>query len=86
MEQLRVLEAQSRKLLETVARTSISTDYGAHAKQQNRAATIWSVCAVVLAVGDLRRSFVMVNGISEVTVPEAIWKTSVSAVTLAIAT
>lgn len=86
LEQLRDLEGQSRKLVEATARNSISTEYGTHAKQQSRAATIWSVCAVVLAVGGLAALFVMVNGISEVTVPEAIWKTSVSALTLAIAT
>ncbi|MGX5717498.1 hypothetical protein [Arthrobacter sp. MAHUQ-56] len=86
LEQLRELEGQSRKLVEATARNSISTEYGIHAKQQNRAATIWSVCAVVLAVGGLAALLVMVNGISEVTTPEAIWKTSVSALTLAIAT
>lgn len=86
VEQLKNLEAQSRKLLEATARNSISTEYGTHAKQQNLSATIWSVCAVVLAVGGLAALFVMVNGISDVTVPEAIWKTSVSALTLAIAT
>lgn len=86
VEQLMDLETQSRKLVEATARNSISTEYGTHAQQQSRAATIWSVCAVVLAVGGLAALFVMVNGISEMTVPEAIWKTSVSALTLAIAT
>jgi hypothetical protein len=83
---LMVLEEQSRKLTEATARNSISTEYGAHAQQQNRAATIWSVCAVFLAVAGLVALFVMVNGISELTAPEAIWKSSVSALTLAIAT
>jgi len=86
VDRLKDLETQSRKLVEATARNSISTEYGTHAKQQNRAATIWSVCAVVLAVGGLAALFVMVNGISQMTVPEAIWKSSVSALTLAIAT
>ncbi|MDB6136927.1 MAG: hypothetical protein JWM59_5170 [Verrucomicrobiales bacterium] len=86
VDRLKDLEKQSRKLLEATARNSISTEYGTHAQQQNRAATIWSVCAVVLAVTGLAALFVMVNGISELTAPEAIWKSSVSALTLAIAT
>lgn len=84
--QLEDLEKQSRNLVEATARNSISTEYGTHAKQQSQAATIWSVCAVSLAVAGLVALFVMVNGIKEMTVPEAIWKTSVSALTLAIAT
>lgn len=80
------LEKQSRNLLEATARNSISTEYGTHARQQSKAATIWSVCAVLLAVFGLVALFLMVNGIEEMTVPEAIWKTSVSALTLAIAT
>jgi hypothetical protein len=86
VDRLKDLEKQSRKLIEATARNSISTEYGTHAKQQNRAATIWSVGAVLLAVSGLVALFVMVNGISGLTTPEAIWKTSVSALTLAIAT
>lgn len=86
VDRLKGLEKQSRKLTEATARNSISTEYGTHAQQQNWAATIWSVCAVVLAVAGLAALFVMVNGIAELTAPEAIWKSSVSALTLAIAT
>ncbi len=84
--QLVDLERQSRKLTEATARNSISTEYGTHAKRQDTAATIWSVGAVVLAVGGLVALFAMINGIATLTAPEAIWKTSVSALTLAIAT
>ena len=84
--QLEDLEKQSRNLLEATARNSISTEYGSHARQQSKAATMWSVCAVLLAVSGLVALFLMVDGIEELTVPEAIWKTSVSALTLAIAT
>lgn len=83
---LEELEEQSRKLTEATARNSISTEYGTHAKQQNKTATIWSVCAVGLAVGGLIALFFMIQGITNLTPAEAIWKTSVSALTLAIAT
>lgn len=83
---LEELEDQSRKLTEATARNSISTEYGTHAKQQNMTATIWSVCAVGLAVGGLIALFFMIQGITDLTPAEAIWKTSVSALTLAIAT
>lgn len=84
--QLELLEKQSRRLVEATGRNSISTEYGVHAREQNTAATRWSVGAVVLAVAGLVALFVMVNGISGLTTSEAIWKTSVSALTLAIAT
>lgn len=80
------LEEQSRKLTEATARNSISTEYGVHAQQQNTTATVWSVCAVGLAVGGLIALFLMIEGIANITPAEAIWKTSVSALTIAIAT
>lgn len=83
---LEELEKQSRNVVEATARNSISTEYGTHARRENRAATIWSICAVILAVLVLGALLMMVNDIKEVTVPETIWKTSVSALTLAIAT
>lgn len=83
---LEALEEQSRKLTEATARNSISTEYGTHAQLLTKSANRWSFSAVALAVGGLVVLVFMINGIEKITPAEAIWKTSVSALTIAIAT
>lgn len=84
--QLEALEEKARNLTEATARHSISAEYGTHAKKLSLAANLWSISAVLLAVGGLIALVFMINGIEDLTPAEAIWKTSVSALTVAIAT
>lgn len=84
--QLKELEEQARKLTEATARHSISTEYGTHAQKLSESANKWSISAVVVAVAGLIVLVVMMSGIQNLTAAEAIWKTSVSALTVAIAT
>ncbi|MDJ0318567.1 hypothetical protein [Arthrobacter antibioticus] len=84
--QLKELEKQARKLTEATAQHSISTEYGAHAQKLSASANKWSIAAVAVAVTGLIALFSMMSGIENITPAEAIWKTSLSALTVAIAT
>lgn len=85
VDQLTEYEDQANRLVESTAKGTISTEYGARAKTERRAALGWSIGAVAVALAGL---WVLVQGIGNIeamTVSQTIWKSSVTLVLLAVA-
>lgn len=72
------MEEKSRNLVDATSRNTITTEYGTYASKQERAAVLWSVGAVVAAVGGFIYLAFLLAGIKDATVTEVIAKATVS--------
>lgn len=78
-------EDQASRLVESTAHGAITTEYGARAAKERKSALVWSISAVLLAVGGLLMLAVGMNNLESMDVSESIWKSSVTIVLLAVA-
>lgn len=85
LDKLTAYEEQAKGLVDASANSTISADYGSRAKQERRSAFLWSVGAVLVALGGLLSISVGMANMHEAGVPETIWKSSATIVLLAIA-
>ncbi|MET3351505.1 UNVERIFIED_ORG: hypothetical protein ABID57_003214 [Arthrobacter sp. UYEF1] len=72
------LEEKSRNLVDATSRNTITAEYGTYASKQERAAVLWSVGAVVAAVGGFIYLALLLAGIKDASVTEVIAKATVS--------
>lgn len=85
LDKLTAYEEQAKGLVDASANSTISADYGSRAQQERRSALLWSISAVLVALGGLVSISIGMANIHEAGVPETIWKSSATIVLLAIA-
>ncbi|TNB71600.1 hypothetical protein FHJ30_13005 [Arthrobacter sp. BB-1] len=72
------MEEKSRNLVDATSRNTITTEYGTYASKQERAAVMWSIGAVLAAVGGFIYLALLLAGIHNASVTEVIAKATVS--------
>ncbi|MHA7268628.1 hypothetical protein [Arthrobacter sp. HLT1-20] len=72
------MEEKSRNLVDATSRHTITAEYGDYASKQERAAVLWSIGAVLAAVGGFIYLALLLAGIQEASITEVIAKATVS--------
>lgn len=78
LDRIAELEAGSRRLVDSLARKTVSNEYAQYARLQGIAGSAWSLFAVVVAVGGAYLLFRALENFTELSVAESIFKATLS--------